>query len=84
MCNTEQMPRGPSSYTPTMQMEYTKATLTALWVLSIGWLGYATGTTSVAGWMVLAALAVTPPMIVRRFWRVPAPTMSESIQEALR
>lgn len=65
-----------------MRIEYVKTALTATWMLTLAGVGYAAGTT-VSGWVVLVALGVMPALMTR-FWRRPAPTMSESIQEILR
>lgn len=67
-----------------MHIDYRKAQWAAAWILSMGVVGYAAGTTSVAGWTVLVALALTPPVVLTRLWRAPAQTMSESIREVLR
>jgi phosphate/sulfate permease len=56
--------------------------LTALWVLLLGLVAYAAGTT-LLGWVVMATLAVAP-MALARLWTSPVPTMSERIQEAVR
>lgn len=66
-----------------MQNDYTKSNVTALWILFIGVSGYAAGTTSVAGWTILLVLALTPPLVLRHFWRKPSPTLSESIHDVL-
>ena len=61
-----------------------KATLAVVWMLCIGVIAYAAGMTSLGGWTVLVVLALAPAAVMMRFWRVPARTMSESIQDALR
>ena len=72
-----------SRYTPKMQTEYMQA-LTGVWMLSIGTLGYSAGITSLVGCSALLAVAMTPAVIMTRFWRAPARTMSETIQDVLR
>jgi hypothetical protein len=72
------------SYTQSMQTYYMKAALAGFWILGVGLLGYAVGATSLVGWTVLAALALTPPVAIMRLWRTPSQSMSESIREALR
>jgi hypothetical protein len=42
------------------------------------------GITSVPNWIAVACSAVVPPLVVRRFWRVPEQTIAESIHEARR
>lgn len=54
-----------------------------LWVGTVVMVGYAVGTASLAGWAVLATLALAPLLVMMRFWGVPAPSLSQSIQEAL-
>jgi hypothetical protein len=67
-----------------MRNDQVKAALIAVWILAVGVLGYVLGATSVVGWTVLAAMALTPPVVMMRFWSAPAQSMSESIREALR
>jgi hypothetical protein len=67
-----------------MQTEYMQAMLTGAWMLFIGALGYVAGITSLVGWTALLALALTPAVIMMRFWDAPARTMSETIQDVLR
>ncbi len=54
------------------------------WVAAVGALGYTFGTTSVAGWALLAVVSLVPPALMVRFWNVPSPSMSETIREVLR
>lgn len=61
-----------------------RAMLTGVWMLFIGALGYAAGITSLVGWTALLAVALTPAVIMMRFWSAPARTMSETIQDVLR
>jgi hypothetical protein len=67
-----------------MRTEYMQAMLTGLWILFIGGLGVAAGMTSQVGWIALLLLALTPAVIMIRFWGAPARTMSASIQDVLR
>ena len=67
-----------------MQTEYMQAMLTGLWMLFIGGLACAAGMTSQVGWIALLLLALTPAVIMIRFWGAPARTMSASIQDVLR
>ena len=67
-----------------MHIEHVKAQVTAAWMLSIGALAYTAGMSSAAGWTVFAALALTPAVFMMlRARRAAAPSLSESIQEAL-
>lgn len=63
-----------SRYTQTMRTEFMQATLTGLWMLFIAPLGYAAGVTTHVGWVALLLLAVTPAVIMIRFWGAPART----------
>lgn len=67
-----------------MRIDYLKAAVMAAWVLAVCALGYASGTTSVAGWAFVAALALVPPAVMARLWNAPATSMSESIRDVLR
>jgi hypothetical protein len=58
-----------------MRTEYMQAMLTGLWMLFIGALGSAAGMTSQVGWIALLLLALTPAVIMIRFWGAPARTM---------
>ena len=67
-----------------MNTDHVKAALMGAWILSVGILGYALGATSFVGWAALAAMMMTPPVVMMWLWRVPSPSMSESIREVLR
>jgi hypothetical protein len=54
------------------------------WLLTLVLVGYVAGMTSVTGWILLAAIALTLPAVVLHFWRRPEPLMSESIRDVLR
>jgi hypothetical protein len=62
-----------------MQTEFMQAMLTGVWMLFIGALAYAAGITSLVGSTALLAVALTPAVIMTRFWGAPARTMSETI-----
>ena len=67
-----------------MHTDHVKAALIGAWILAIGVLGYVLGTTSLAGWTVLAVVAVIPPVVIMRLWGAPSQSMSESIREVIR
>jgi hypothetical protein len=67
-----------------MQTNYLKAALMTGWVLAVGILLYAFGTTSLAGVTLVAVLSLMPVAVMARLWRAPAPTMSETIRNVLR
>lgn len=67
-----------------MQLVSIKAILAMLWVSTVTVVGIAGNLNSVTSWIVLAVVAVAPPLVVMWRWNDPRQTMSESIQEALR
>ena len=54
------------------------------WAIAVCLAAIAIGITSVSNWIVVACIAVVPPLVVRSFWRAPEQTISESIHEARR
>jgi hypothetical protein len=74
----------PGPYTRNMRMDFVKAALMGAWVLAVGAFGYMSGTTSFAGWTLLAVVSLAPPVLMGRLWRAPPQTMSESIRKVLR
>jgi hypothetical protein len=71
-------------YSSHMQTDHVKAAVIMGWILAGAVLGYLTRTTSLSGWMLLAAATVLPPVVMMSLWRAPAPSMSESIREVVR
>lgn len=71
-------------YSGHMQIDYVKAALMAGWILAVSALAYGFGTTSFAGWTLVAVLSVVPPVLMGRLWSAPSQSMSESIREVLR
>jgi hypothetical protein len=71
-------------YTRLMFSENTKTLLFVAWVIVVGIAAFASGITSVPNWVLVACVAVVPPLVARRFWRVPEQTLSESINNARR
>lgn len=67
-----------------MRLNTIKATVTPIWVCAVCAAGVALNVGSVSGWMVLAALATVPPLVMIWRWSEPAATMSEIIREARR
>ena len=62
----------------------TKTVLFVGWVIAVCLAAIAMGITSVPNWVVVACVAVVPPLVVRSFWRAPEQTISESIHDARR
>ena len=67
-----------------MQLKYRKMACAAICVLAMCGVGVAAHVTSLFSWTVLACLALLPPLVVLRLWNDPVPSLSESIQKALR
>ena len=67
-----------------MYSESRKMQLFATWMLVVCLTALAIETKSVANWIVMACLAVVPPLVAGKFWRTPARTISESIRDARR
>jgi hypothetical protein len=67
-----------------MQTDFVKAALMAIWVVAVGALGYVSGTTSFAGWTLLAVVSLVPPALMVRLWSAPSPSMSETIRDVIR
>ena len=72
------------SYTQNMQTDVVKAALTGTWVLVVLAFGYMSGTSSFAGWTLLAMVSLAPPVLMVRLLSTPSPTMSETIRNVLR
>ena len=67
-----------------MLSESTKTLLFLAWSIAVFLAAIAIGNTSVLNGIVVAGVAVAPPLVVRRFWRAPEQTISERINEARR
>jgi hypothetical protein len=76
--------RRPGSYTGNMRLEYKKAILATLWVLSAGAVGLVAGVTSPGGLIVLASLSLLPALAMMLLWHEPAQSLAEIIHEAKR
>ena len=83
-CNSEQRAPVAGGYTRFMFTENTKTLLFIAWSIVIFLAAIAVGIGSVSNWVVVACVAVVPPLVVRYFWRAPEQTISESINEARR
>ena len=67
-----------------MFSDNTKTLLFIAWSIAVFLSAIAIGIPSVLNWIVVACVAVAPPLVVRSFWRGPEQTISESINEARR
>lgn len=75
------------AYTWVMQLVSIKAICAMLWVSAVFIAGIAGNVRSLSGWAVLAGLAIFPLLVMLVMlwrWNDPRPTMSETIQQALR
>jgi hypothetical protein len=84
VCNSEQRPAHVVAYSDAMQISSWKAQIGAAWFVLIVLAGYGAGMTSMTSWMLVAAVAMTLPVILMRFGRRSEPSMSESIRDVLR
>ena len=83
-CNSEQRTDAGIAYTRLMYSDTKKMQLFVTWVMLVCLAGIALGSNSVSNWIVVACMAIVPPLVARSFWRVPAQTISESIRDARR
>ena len=67
-----------------MFSEKTKTQLFVAWAIVVCLVALVIGINSVSNWIVVACLAVVPPLVARNFWRAPDQTISESIRDARR
>ena len=65
-----------------MLSDKTKTVLFIAWSVAVLLAAIAIGITSVTNWIIVACIAVVPPLVVRSLWRAPEQTLSESIHEA--
>ncbi len=65
-----------------MSTQNTKTLLFIAWSIAVFLAAIAIGITSVPTWLVVACIAVVPPVVVRAFWHAPERTISESIRDA--
>ena len=74
---------GEGQYASLMKLQYKKAICAAAWVCIVCSVGLLVQLTSRTAWIVIAALAVLPPLVMMRYWNDPPQSMSESIREVL-
>ena len=65
-----------------MLSDKTKTVLFIAWSVAVLLAAIAIGISSVSNWIIVACIAVVPPLVVRKFWRAPEQTLSESIHKA--
>jgi len=85
MCTPRQRRRARGAYTFGMQLNSIKITVAAFWALAICVAAFLVGNfQSSLQWAVIVSLAILPPFVMVWRWKEPRPSMSESIQDALR
>ena len=67
-----------------MKVDYSKATFSGVWLLTVCVIGLANNPGSRLNWTLLAALAIVPPLIMSRWLSGPARSMSEIIEKGRR
>jgi hypothetical protein len=67
-----------------MKRKHLKAVLAVAWVLIVSAGAMASNMMPASGWLVLAIVALLPPIVMFRLWKDPPETISESIRSALR
>jgi hypothetical protein len=67
-----------------MFTEKTKPLLFVTWVLAVCLVAIGLRITSLPSLIIVAFVAIVPPLVVRYFWRAPEETISESIHQARR
>jgi len=79
---TARLARSP--YSSTMKLERKKAIASTVWLIVVCSVGLLAQLTSRSAWVIVAAIAILPPLVAMRYWKAPDQSMSESIQDALR
>ena len=67
-----------------MRFALAEKAFAAVWVVALGAAGVAAGVTATFSWIALATLALISLVMMKRLWREPAQTMSESVQQVRR
>jgi len=67
-----------------MISESNKTQLYIAWAFVLLVAAFAFGVSSVTAWVVVATVAIVPPLVARTFWQAPEPTTSERIRNARR
>lgn len=67
-----------------MQPTLIKATAAALWISALSAVGLVGGVGSLSGWLLLATVAIVPPLVLMSRLSPPDQTTSESIREVLK
>jgi hypothetical protein len=65
-----------------MPSENIRTLLYVAWPIAVCLAAMVMGIASVTNWIIVACVAMVPPLVVRNFWRVPEATMSENIHDA--
>jgi uncharacterized membrane protein len=65
-----------------MRIENARIVLGVLWAVGLCVMGVFSGMGSLTAWLALTAVALLPPVVMLRLWRVPSPSLSEAIHDA--
>jgi hypothetical protein len=79
----QRQPAPPYTLRP-MKTTYVNGTIAALSVITAGAFGLLAPVTTPSGWFMLAGVATAPALVFMHYWKRPAQTMSQSIQESIR
>jgi hypothetical protein len=82
--HSETAPFGDGAYPCNMQLLSIKAVVGTVWVLAVCLAAIAGNLNSLPSWLVLAGVAILPPIVMMWRWNDPPQTMSEIIREARR
>jgi hypothetical protein len=72
------------AYSWDMELLWIKAVVATVWVLAVCLAGIAGNLHALSSWLLLAAVAVLPPVVMMRQWSDPQQSMSEIIHRARR
>jgi hypothetical protein len=67
-----------------MRFEHVKLVVTAAWILAAGIIGFVANVRSLSAAVVLAVVALGPPLVMLLLWKPPQQTIAESVQAARR
>ena len=67
-----------------MSSKNAKTLVFVAWAATVCLVAIAMGITSVPHWLVVACVAIVPPVVARSFWHAPERSISESINDARR
>jgi hypothetical protein len=84
VCNPEQREDDTNTTVKDMNFEYVKPVVIAAWILGAGIVGLVANVRSLPAAVILAVVALGPPLVMVLLWKRPQQTLAESVQEARR